>query len=145
MCCVLCVRGGGEKGEEQLCCMAPPLPALLPHTRAETPPPLPAPLYCLPYRLQEELRQERARTPQAVYCLGPDVAHPGTFYLGHIHQTTPRREYFMVTADGFYFRKKVCERWGACGDVGLEGPEPKCACLHRCCREPACWGCTAQD
>lgn len=35
------------------------------------------------------------------------------FYLGYVLSSTPRREYFQVTPDGFYFRKKVGRVAGA--------------------------------
>ncbi|KAI3425064.1 hypothetical protein D9Q98_008441 [Chlorella vulgaris] len=60
-------------------------------------------------RAKELLRLERQRSPQtAAYCLGQDSSKGGgIFFLGHVLRTTPDREYFMVTPDGFYFRQKV--------------------------------------
>ena len=58
--------------------------------------------------LEEQLRQEKRRTPQgAVYLLGCRLDAPGTFYLAFITNVNPHREYFTVSPDGFYFRHEV--------------------------------------
>lgn len=58
--------------------------------------------------IQEELRMQKERAPnQAAYCLAADVHRPGAFFLGHFIGSSPRREYFVVLPDGFYFRKKI--------------------------------------
>ena len=58
--------------------------------------------------VQDELRAEKEAAPnQAAYCLAADLHRPGAFYLAHHIGSTPRREYFVVLPDGFYFRKKI--------------------------------------
>lgn len=58
--------------------------------------------------VQNDLITEKARSPnQSVYCLAADGNRPGAFYLAFLIGSTPRREYFVVLPDGFYFRKKV--------------------------------------
>jgi hypothetical protein len=39
--------------------------------------------------------------------LAADEQRPGAFYLGYILSSTPKREFFVVLPDGFYFRKKM--------------------------------------
>ncbi|PRW45415.1 transcription elongation factor SPT6 isoform A [Chlorella sorokiniana] len=61
-------------------------------------------------KAKEELISEKRSKPPgyAAYCVGPDISgRPGVFYLGYLLSTTPRREFFQVTPDGFYFRKKT--------------------------------------
>jgi len=58
--------------------------------------------------VQDDLRAQKALAPkQAAYCLAADPMRPGAFYLGHLIGSTPRREYFVVVPDGFYFRKRT--------------------------------------
>lgn len=58
--------------------------------------------------LQENLiRQREASQGQAVYCLCAEGARAGAFILGYIIGSAPRREWFAITPDGYYFRKKV--------------------------------------
>ena len=59
-------------------------------------------------QIQEMLTRERSQAPNAAaYCLAADDRRPGAFYLGYCINQTPRREFFVVLPDGFYFRKKV--------------------------------------
>jgi len=59
-------------------------------------------------QVQQALRQQRFAAPQmAAYCLAADDTRAGAFYLGYITEATPRREFFVVFPDGFYFRKEV--------------------------------------
>lgn len=47
---------------------------------------------------------------QVVYCLGLKMDTPGTGYICFIRPTatgTPHHEYFQVSRQGVYFRKKV--------------------------------------
>lgn len=58
--------------------------------------------------IQDELRMEKEAAPnQAAYCLAADILRPGAFYLAHHIGSAPRREYFVVLPDGFYFRRKI--------------------------------------
>ncbi len=58
--------------------------------------------------IQEDLRMEKEAAPnQAAYCLAADILRPGAFFLAHHIGSVPRREYFVVLPDGFYFRKKI--------------------------------------
>ena len=46
----------------------------------------------------------------ASYCLCVDALHPGSLYIASVLPTlhrNPRREYFAVTPEGFYFRRKA--------------------------------------
>jgi len=73
-----------------------------------------------PACLQEELVEEKQNVQgRAVYCLGPDTTRGGFFFLGNILNATPRREYFLITPNGYYFRKKVGEVAGGRGGVLL--------------------------
>lgn len=42
-----------------------------------------------------------------MYCLCAEGARAGAFILGYVLSTSPHREFFAVTPDGYYFRKKV--------------------------------------
>ncbi|EFN54675.1 hypothetical protein CHLNCDRAFT_58171 [Chlorella variabilis] len=75
-------------------------------------------------RAKEDLIEQKQQVgpAQGVYCLGPAVDKAGMFFLGYIRTATPHCEYFMVTPDGYYFRKKARraargagEGWGGCG------------------------------
>ena len=57
--------------------------------------------------IQDELRLEKESADFTGYCLAPDVHRPGAFFIAHHIGSAPRREYFMVLPDGFYFRKKM--------------------------------------
>jgi len=57
--------------------------------------------------IQDELRLEKESASFTGYCLAPDVHRPGAFFIAHHIGSTPRREYFVVLPDGFYFRKKM--------------------------------------
>ena len=58
--------------------------------------------------VQDDLKILKSQAPnQAAYCLAADAQRPGAFYLAHLIGSNPRREYFVVVPDGFYFRKKV--------------------------------------
>jgi transcription elongation factor SPT6 len=58
--------------------------------------------------IQDDLKILKSQAPnQAAYCLAADAQRPGAFYLAHLIGSNPRREYFVVVPDGFYFRKKV--------------------------------------
>ena len=58
--------------------------------------------------IQDDLRMEKEAAPnQAAYCLAADILRPGAFFLAHHIGSVPRREYFVVLPDGFYFRKKI--------------------------------------
>jgi transcriptional accessory protein Tex/SPT6 len=60
------------------------------------------------YELQQQLKAERQQHPvAAAYALAADEQRPGAFYLGYILSSTPKREFFVVLPDGFYFRKKM--------------------------------------
>ena len=92
----------------------------VPHTLYPTPTPTPTPPPCL----QEDLIEQKQQVgpAQGVYCLGPAVDKAGMFFLGYIRTATPHCEYFMVTPDGYYFRKKARraargagEGWGGAG------------------------------
>ena len=54
------------------------------------------------------LNNERRQHPMAAaYALAADEQRPGAFYLAYNISNTPRREFFVVLPEGFYFRKKV--------------------------------------
>ncbi|PSC69358.1 transcription elongation factor SPT6 [Micractinium conductrix] len=56
---------------------------------------------------KEDLLQEKQSSQgRAVYCLCYEPSRPGALVLGYILHRTPKREYFMLTPDGVYFRKK---------------------------------------
>lgn len=58
--------------------------------------------------LRNELIMERQQHPMAAaYALAADEQRPGAFYLAYNISNTPRREFFVVLPDGFYFRKKM--------------------------------------
>lgn len=57
--------------------------------------------------IQDELRLEKESASFTGYCLAPDVHRPGAFFIAHHIGSSPRREYFVVLPDGFYFRKKM--------------------------------------
>lgn len=58
--------------------------------------------------IQQILQQERASAPQiAAYCLAADDTRAGAFYIGFLVGSKPRREYFAVLPDGFYFDRKM--------------------------------------
>ena len=75
------------------------------------------PSLCPPSALtppQEDLLQEKQSSQgRAVYCLCYEPSRPGALVLGYILHRTPKREYFMLTPDGVYFRKKVLGLGGA--------------------------------
>lgn len=57
---------------------------------------------------QEDLiKQKEGSGGRAVYCLCAEGARAGAFILGYVLSTSPHREFFAVTPDGYYFRKKV--------------------------------------
>ena len=57
--------------------------------------------------IKDELRLEKGSTSFTGYCIAPDVHRPGAFFIAHHIGSSPRREYFIVLPDGFYFRKKM--------------------------------------
>jgi transcription elongation factor SPT6 len=57
--------------------------------------------------IQDELRLEKESATFTGYCLAPDTQRPGAFFIAHHIGPAPRREYFVVLPDGFYFRKKM--------------------------------------
>ena len=57
--------------------------------------------------IQDDLRLEKGSGSFTGYCIAPDVHRPGAFYIAHHIGSAPRREYFIVLPDGFYFRKKM--------------------------------------
>ncbi|KAL4442498.1 hypothetical protein ABPG77_005082 [Micractinium sp. CCAP 211/92] len=58
-------------------------------------------------RAKEELSKEKETSQgRAVYCLCADGARAGIFILGFVLTTSPRREFFTITPDGYYFRRK---------------------------------------
>lgn len=61
-------------------------------------------------QVQENLRAQRAASTGYVpYCLAAETepGRIGAFYLAYLMGSTPRREFFVVLPEGFYFRKKV--------------------------------------
>lgn len=57
--------------------------------------------------------EKRTSGGKAVYCLATkldDTPVPATYYLAHIINTRPHREYFTATPAGFYFRQLVSNR-----------------------------------
>lgn len=58
-------------------------------------------------RAKEDLiKQKEGSGGRAVYCLCAEGARAGAFILGYVLSTSPHREFFAVTPDGYYFRKK---------------------------------------
>jgi hypothetical protein len=88
---------------------------------------------------QEELRAEKARVDarMAVTCLGEDAARgAGAFYLAFITSNTPRREFFAVTPNGFYFRKHVSPAAAAGSSPAWAGPVGRLCSADACRRAP---------
>jgi transcription elongation factor SPT6 len=58
--------------------------------------------------IRSKLTEERRQHPMAAaYALAADEQRPGAFYLAYSISNTPRREFFVVLPDGFYFRKQM--------------------------------------
>ena len=57
--------------------------------------------------IKDDLRLEKGSSSFTGYCIAPDIHRPGAFYIAHHIGSSPRREYFIVLPDGFYFRKKM--------------------------------------
>lgn len=57
--------------------------------------------------IKDDLRLEKGSSSFTGYCIAPDVYRPGAFYIAHHIGSSPRREYFIVLPEGFYFRKKM--------------------------------------
>jgi transcription elongation factor SPT6 len=90
-------------------------------------------------QVQEELRAEKARVDarMAVTCLGEDAARgAGAFYLAFITSNTPRREFFAVTPNGFYFRKHVSPAAAAGSSPAWAGPVGRLCSADACRRAP---------
>jgi hypothetical protein len=53
------------------------------------------------------MSEKRKAGPAAVYFLGTKPDTPATYFLAHIINTRPHREYFSATPNGFRFRHNV--------------------------------------
>jgi len=73
----------------------------------------------------------------AIYCMCIEEQHPGILYIGFVLPTTrrtPRREFFSVMPDGFYFRHKV----HPLSQPGLLSEPGICCCRTLVVMDPQC-------
>ena len=76
--------------------------------------------------IKQSLIDEKLTLPSLIpYCLAADVQKPGAFYIASVVSDTPRREFFVVLPEGFYFRKKVHSTVDKLINVFKKNPRPQ--------------------